>query len=167
MTQTAAFDSSLYLNDSKAHCLLAASGSVATIKLPPVIQALSFYSTRLSIRIILTSSAARFLAGQSSEQPSLDELSRMPNVDGIYLDADEWAIPWTRGAKILHIELRRWADLLVIAPLSANTLAKMAAGFCGNLLMSTIRAWDASGILDPPRNGIPMSGKKKILVAQL
>jgi phosphopantothenoylcysteine decarboxylase len=165
MTQPTAFDSSLHLHDSKAHLLLAASGSVATIKIPSIIEALSSYSSKLSIRLILTSSAANFLAGQSSEQPSLDAISRMLGVDGIYLDEDEWAIPWTRGAKILHIELRRWADLLVIAPLSANTLAKMAAGFCDNLLMSTVRAWDASGILDPPRDDLPISDKKKILVA--
>ena len=35
---------------------------------------------------------------------------------------------------MLHIELRRWADCLVIAPLSANTLAKCAQGLCDNLL---------------------------------
>lgn len=88
----------------------------------------------------------------------------MPNVDGIYVDADEWAVPWTRGAKILHIELRRWADIMVIAPLSANTLAKMAAGLSDNLLMSTVRAWDATGLLDPPRSTY-VDPNKKILVA--
>jgi phosphopantothenoylcysteine decarboxylase len=156
------FDSSVYVNDGKAHLLLAASGSVATIKIPSIIQALSSHPS-LSIRIVLTSSATQFLRGQSAEQPSLEEISRMPNVDGIYLDEDEWSNPWIRNAKILHIELRRWADLLVIAPLSANTLAKMASGFCDNLLMSTVRAWDVSGLLDPPREG--MNGEKKILVA--
>jgi phosphopantothenoylcysteine decarboxylase len=39
----------------------------------------------------------------------------------------------------------------------------MAGGFCDNLLMSTVRAWDVSGLLDPPREG--MTAKKKILVA--
>ncbi len=39
---------------------------------------------------------------------------------------------------MLHIELRRWADILVIAPLDANTLAKMAGGLCDNLLVSCI-----------------------------
>lgn len=37
---------------------------------------------------------------------------------------------------VLHIELRRWADLLVIAPLDANTLGKIANGICDNLLVS-------------------------------
>ena len=43
---------------------------------------------------------------------------------------------------VLHIELRKWADVLVIAPLSANTLAKMTYGLCDNLLTSIYRAWD-------------------------
>ncbi|KAF2663963.1 flavo protein [Microthyrium microscopicum] len=141
------FDSSLYTSDNKHHLLLAATGSVATIKIPNIITALSAH-TNLSIRLIMTSSAAHFLGGQSAEQPSLESIAKMPNVDGIYFDADEYAIPWTRGAKILHIELRRWADLLVIAPLSANSLGKMAGGLCDNLLLSTVRAWDVSGMLD-------------------
>ena len=40
-----------------------------------------------------------------------------------------------RGDPVLHIELRRWADLLLIAPLDANTLAKIAGGLCDNLLV--------------------------------
>lgn len=43
---------------------------------------------------------------------------------------------------MIHIELRRWADMLVIAPLSANTLAKIAGGLCDNLLTCVVRAWD-------------------------
>ena len=42
----------------------------------------------------------------------------------------------------MHIELRRWADALVLAPLSANTLAKAAGGLCDNLLTCIVRAWD-------------------------
>lgn len=45
---------------------------------------------------------------------------------------------WTqRSDPVLHIELRRWADLLVIAPLDANTLGKIANGICDNLLVRT------------------------------
>jgi phosphopantothenoylcysteine decarboxylase len=45
------------------------------------------------------------------------------------------------GDEVLHIELRRWADLMVVAPLSANTLAKLANGLCDNLLTCIVRAW--------------------------
>ena len=93
------------LNDGKHHLLLAASGSVATIKLPLIVSSFAKYPN-LSIRIVLTSSAAHFLAGQSEEQPALSSLESLPNVEGIHRDEDEWAEPWTRGAKILHIALR-------------------------------------------------------------
>ncbi|KAF2967741.1 hypothetical protein GQX73_g5807 [Xylaria multiplex] len=135
------------LNDGKAHLLLACSGSVATIKLPNIIQAFSKYpSSQLSIRVVLTPSATQFLAGQSKEQPTVSALSSLPNVDAV--DADEWKAPWVRGGGILHIELRRWADLLVIAPLSANTLAKITGGFADSLLTSVVRAWDPWGEQD-------------------
>jgi phosphopantothenoylcysteine decarboxylase len=54
---------------------------------------------------------------------------------------------------VLHIELRRLASALLIAPLSANTLAKIANGMCDNLLTSVVRCWDLK------------SGKKPFIVA--
>ena len=50
------------------------------------------------------------------------------------MDEDEWK--WaTRDDPVLHIELRKWADMMVVAPLSANTLAKISNGLCDNLLV--------------------------------
>ena len=58
-------------------------------------------------------------------------------------DRDEWpGERYRRGDDVLHIELRRWADLLIVAPLDANTLAKFALGLCDNLLTCLYRAWD-------------------------
>ena len=155
------FAAAEYANDGKTHLLLAASGSVATIKLPLILQALSHHDN-LSIRLVLTRSAQSFLAGQSDEQPPFQTLKEIKNVDGIHTDEDEWRQPWVRGAAILHIELRRWSDLLVVAPLSADTLAKMANGFADNLLLSVIRAWDTTGEIDGSRGGSP---RKPIMVA--
>ncbi|XP_014998224.3 phosphopantothenoylcysteine decarboxylase isoform X2 [Macaca mulatta] len=50
----------------------------------------------------------------------------------------------SRSDPVLHIDLRRWADLLLVAPLDANTLGKVASGICDNLLTCIIRAWDRS-----------------------
>ncbi|KAK5095622.1 hypothetical protein LTS08_008015 [Lithohypha guttulata] len=147
------FDSAAHLNDGKVHILLAASGSVATIKLPLIAQALARYEN-VSIRIIMTENARNFLQGQAEEQPHLDSLVKVPGIDGIYFDPDEWSKPWVRGDKILHIELRRWAHLLLIAPLSANTMAKMANGMSDNLLLSVIRAWDTTGMIDMQKKHI-------------
>jgi phosphopantothenoylcysteine decarboxylase len=41
-------------------------------------------------------------------------------------------------------QLRKWADVMLIAPLSANTLAKVSHGLCDNLLTCIVRAWDFS-----------------------
>ncbi|XP_076027656.1 phosphopantothenoylcysteine decarboxylase isoform X2 [Genypterus blacodes] len=62
----------------------------------------------------------------------------------IYSDRDEWETWTKRSDPVLHIELRRWADLLLIAPLDANTLGKIASGICDNLLTCVVRAWDMS-----------------------
>lgn len=47
-----------------------------------------------------------------------------------------------RDDAVLHIELRRWADVLAVAPLDANTLAKLANGLADNCLTCVWRAWD-------------------------
>lgn len=127
------------------------SGSVATIKLPLIIKALQHHKN-LSIRVVLTRSAAVFLNGKADEQPTIASLASLPLVEAVYQDEDERGESWTRGAGILHINLRKWADILVIAPLSANTLAKVVNGMCDNLLTDLIRAWDTTGLVD---------GKKK------
>ncbi|KAI4259382.1 MAG: hypothetical protein LQ352_000791 [Teloschistes flavicans] len=157
--QSTTFLASDHTTDGKKHLLLGASGSVATIKLPKIAEAFA-QRQDLSIRIVLTKAAKNFLAGQSHEQPSLDYLRTLPNVDGVFLDDDEWAEAWTRGSAILHIELRRWADLLVIAPLSANSLAKVTAGISDNLLLSIIRAWDTTGVAENSSKVV-----KRIIVA--
>lgn len=150
------FDAARFAADGKHHILLAASGSVATIKLPLIAQALAGHEA-VSVRILVTHSAQAFLQGQAVEQPALSELANIDGVDGIYHDEDEWSKPWVRGDKILHIELRRWAHLLLIAPLSANTLAKMANGISDNLLTSVIRAWDTTGMIDMRKKYIMMA----------
>ena len=151
------FVASEHAGDNRKRLLLASSGSVATIKLPNILKELSRYND-LSIRLILTKAAENFLAGQSAEQPLLESLYGFKNVDGIYRDEDEWSKPWVRGGGILHIELRRWADILVIAPLSANSMAKMTAGIADNLLLSVVRAWDTTGEIEGSR-------KKRIVLA--
>lgn len=158
-------------DDDKIHVLLCASGSVATIKIPNILNALAKHKN-VTIRLIFTTAARNFLQGQSEEQPSIEEIEALPNVDGVYFDEDEWREPWKRGNKILHIELRRWADIMVIAPLSANELAKITQGWSDNLILSVARAWDTTGLIDPVRDipgvqwprqdGVP---KKRILVA--
>ncbi|EES02299.1 hypothetical protein BDA96_03G033100 [Sorghum bicolor] len=110
--------------------LLAASGSVAAIKFEALCRSVAEWA---DVRAVATASALHFI----------DEAS-FPDGVPLYTDDDEWS-RWRRvGDEVLHIELRRWADALVIAPLSANTLAKVAGGLCDNLLTCVVRAWDYS-----------------------
>lgn len=114
-------------HDSKAprrfNVLLGVSGSVAAIKTQELSQKLAVIA---NLRVVATKTAMHFV-----------------EVDGVTIteDEDEWHA-WELGSPVEHIELRRWADLFVIAPLSANTLAKMAQGLCDNLLTCIVRAWD-------------------------
>lgn len=112
--------------------LLGVSGSVAAVKVPQLVKELKDRIPQLEVKIVLTQSAVSFLNG-------LD----LSGVE-IFDDQDEWA-SWKKiGDPVLHIQLRTWADLLLLAPLSANTMAKLAAGQCDNLLTSIVRAWDTS-----------------------
>ncbi|KAJ5483630.1 hypothetical protein N7530_002876 [Penicillium desertorum] len=132
-----------YTNDKKTHVLLAA----ATINLRNMAEALC-RNKNISVRILVTEPAGKFLAGQSLERPVLGTLLQIDGVDAIYQDEDEWSPSWTRGGPVLHIELRKWAHILLVAPMSANTMAKIANGIADNLLLSVIRAWDTTGAVD-------------------
>ena len=61
--------------------------------------------------------------------------------DEVYDDSTEWD-DYASKKEVTHIELVKWADVFIIAPCSANTLAKIANGICDNLLTCVARAWD-------------------------
>lgn len=78
---------------------------------------------------------------KQTDDNDCDVKSLYPDLNFV-LDHDEWAAWNGRGDPVLHIHLRDWAQVMVIAPLDANTMAKIAQGLCDNLLTSTVRAWD-------------------------
>ncbi|NXX79040.1 COAC decarboxylase, partial [Urocolius indicus] len=114
----------------KHHVLVGVTGSVAALKLPLLVAEL-LKITRVEVQVVTTERAKHFCNPQ--EIPVT-----------LYSDEDEWQMWKGRSDPVLHIELRRWADLMVVAPLDANTLAKLANGICDNLLTCVIRAWDLS-----------------------
>lgn len=69
----------------------------------------------LQIRVVTTKYAEHFF-----------EKSDIQKEVKIFTDSDEWAAWSKRGDPVLHVELSKWADVFVIAPLDANTLAKIA-----------------------------------------
>ena len=133
--------------------LLGATGSVAAIRIPALYRALR--ERGMEVKIVVTRSATHFF-----DPASIDPLPTSPpsrNPERVVLDEDEWPLSgqrYERGDAVLHIELRRWADLFLIAPLDANTLAKLANGLSDNCLTCVWRAWDPSRpvVLAPAMN---------------
>ncbi|XP_045602648.1 phosphopantothenoylcysteine decarboxylase [Procambarus clarkii] len=83
---------------------------------------------------------------ESSKQTINDDgtlKSLYPDLNFV-LDYDEWAVWNGRGDPVLHVQLREWAQVMLIAPLDANTMAKIAQGLCDNLLTCIVRAWDTA-----------------------
>jgi len=118
-----------------AKILLGVTGSVAAMKTPELVRALC--QVGQEVRVIATRTALYFF-DRSDLPPGL-----------LFTDDDEWPRlgtdqAWQRTDPVLHIDMRRWADLLLIAPLDANTLAKMAMGISDNCLTCVWRAWDLS-----------------------
>ena len=102
--------------------LLGISASIAAYKAADLVRL--FKKEGASVRVIQTVASLDFIASLTlatlSENPVLTKM-----VDP---DSGEWSN---------HVELGLWADLLVIAPLTANTMAKMKSGECDNLLLAT------------------------------
>lgn len=86
--------------------------------------------------MVLTGPAEHFWARSQAYAPAAWEAFQALSAQILVLrDADEWAAWDTLGDAVVHIELREWADALVLAPLSANSLAKLAQGLCDNLMV--------------------------------
>lgn len=124
-------DHSFVRQGGKFHLLIGITGSVASIKLSELITELRKNSPeeKLVIRIVATDAARTFIDESAFDVP-------------VYNDMDEWNMWKKRGDPVLHIELRKWSDAMLIAPLDANSMAKIANGICDNVLLSIVRAWD-------------------------
>ncbi len=99
--------------------LLGVSGSIAAYKATFLVRLL--IKEGAQVKVIMTNAAKDFVTPLS-----LSTLSKNDVLSDIAKD-DSWAN---------HVALGRWADVMLIAPLSCNTLAKMATGLCDNLLMA-------------------------------
>ncbi|CAO3700059.1 hypothetical protein CU097_015460 [Rhizopus azygosporus] len=108
--------------------LIGATGSVATIKVPLIVNLLKQYP-HVNVKVVFTEAAYFFVKDVEIDCE-------------VYTDKDEWG-SWKKiSDPILHIQLRDWADIMVIAPLDANTMGKIANGLCDNLLTCILRAWN-------------------------
>ncbi|MGC9504164.1 bifunctional phosphopantothenoylcysteine decarboxylase/phosphopantothenate--cysteine ligase CoaBC [Baaleninema sp.] len=118
--------------------LIGLTGGIAAYKVCEAISRLA--KDGAEVRAVLTSGAEAFVTPLT-----VATLCRHP----AYTDADFWES--LRG-RPLHIELGEWSDLIVIAPMTANTLAKLANGLADNLLTNTILASTCPVLVAPAMN---------------
>jgi len=113
--------------------LFGCSSAIEGFQLAKLIDSLHEYSNSSAcIKVILTKRARHYC--------NEEEVRKRAEV---FVDEDEWQ--WQkRGDPVLHIELAKWADVFLLSPIDGSSIAKVAEGFCDNLLMSAVRAWDKS-----------------------
>lgn len=108
-----------YLKNKKI--VLGVCGSIAAYKSAALTRLL--IKAGAEVQVIMTSSASDFIAPLT-----FSVLSKKKVYTGVSDDSQSWNN---------HVELGLWADAVVIAPASANTIAKMATGICDNMLLAT------------------------------
>jgi phosphopantothenoylcysteine decarboxylase len=149
-----------------ANVLLGVTGSVAAVRVPALYGRLKERGHQ--VKIVATTAALYFFDPASIEPADPAKPTRNPEV--VVLDEDEWpgraaGGRYRVGDPVTHIELRRWADLFALAPLDANTLAKLANGLADNCLTCVWRAWDPARpvVLAPAMNTLmwehPLTGR--------
>ncbi|HEY9178732.1 MAG TPA: bifunctional phosphopantothenoylcysteine decarboxylase/phosphopantothenate--cysteine ligase CoaBC [Flavipsychrobacter sp.] len=97
--------------------IVAVTGSIAAYKTPELVRQL--IKAGAEVRVLMTEAAGSFVSPLT-----LETVSRHPVYSSVS-DGSQWNN---------HVEMGRWADVMLIAPCSANTLAKLANGLCDNLV---------------------------------
>lgn len=101
--------------------LIAVSGGIAAYKIHFLIR--DFVKKGAEVQVIMTPDAEHFVT-----KLSISTLSKKPVYTEFYGDNGTWNS---------HVEMALWADVMIVAPCTANTLAKMVHGMCDNLVIAT------------------------------
>jgi len=117
--------------------VLGVSGGIAAYKTPDLVRRLQ--DAGADVRVILTPNAARFVSPLS-----------LATVSGHGVILEQWGDPDKGGVD--HIDLARWAELLLIAPATANLIAKLAVGIADDALSTYAVAHRAGIVIAPAMN---------------
>ncbi|XP_074651027.1 phosphopantothenoylcysteine decarboxylase-like [Tubulanus polymorphus] len=118
----------------KYRVLVCCTGSVAAVNIPDIVnELLKLPVEQIEVKVAPTEKSLKFFDPNSLPVK-------------VVFDEDEWTANWRDRSilykePVLHIELRKWADIILIAPLNANTLAKIANGISDNLLTCVLRVY--------------------------
>ncbi|MBL7933379.1 MAG: bifunctional phosphopantothenoylcysteine decarboxylase/phosphopantothenate--cysteine ligase CoaBC [Bacteroidia bacterium] len=113
--------------------VLGVTGGIAAYKCATLVRLL--VKQGADVRVILTKAATDFITPQTLSVLSKNE---------VLLDFFDKDFNWNN-----HVHLAEWADVLLIAPLTANTLSKMANGACDNILLATYLSAKSKTIVAP------------------
>jgi phosphopantothenoylcysteine decarboxylase/phosphopantothenate--cysteine ligase len=123
----------------KQNILLGVTGSIAAYKAPELVRRLR--DRGASVQVVMTEAASRFITSTS-----LQAVSANPVRTDLWDEDAE--------AAMSHIELARWADLVLIAPASAEIMSKLAAGAASDLLTTVCLATEAPVVIAPAMNRV-------------
>lgn len=121
--------------------LIGISGGISAYKICDLVR--MFVKSGAEVKVIMTPSAVRFVS-----PVTLSALSRNEVIINMFPSEDEGNAERVE-VKTLHVNLGLWADVFLIAPATANTIAKTASGICDNFLLSSILASRAPVIMAP------------------
>ncbi len=119
------------------HILLAVSAGIAAYKAPLIVRTLRAVGAQ--VQVVLSANAHHFVT-----PTTLQAVTGSPVRQDMWDEAAEAAMG--------HIELARWADIVLVAPATANTLAKLAHGMADDLLSTTCLATQAPIVVAPAMN---------------
>jgi phosphopantothenoylcysteine decarboxylase/phosphopantothenate--cysteine ligase len=124
---------------SGLRCLLGVSGGIAAYKSADLVRRLR--DAGAEVQVVLTDNATRFVSAQTFQA-----------VSGRAVRSSLW--DEQAEAAMGHIELARWAELILIAPASANLIARLAHGHADDLLSTLCLASEARLVLAPAMNRV-------------
>jgi phosphopantothenoylcysteine decarboxylase len=142
--------------------LIGMTGSVATTIAPKIVKAIEEVKGAEKVAVVMTEKAQMFMHSMELErlakvkvytEPAewtwFDPTPKDPNeaMDSIYKSG---RCQWKKGDPVLHIELAKEYNVLLISPVTANTIAKMANGIVDNLLLSVYAAWRNGPVIIAP-----------------
>jgi len=116
--------------------LLGVCGSISIYKSLELIRL--YVKSGAEVRVVMTESAKKFITPLTFETISMNKV--------LHADSESW------DSDLNHIKIGTWADLFVIAPASANTIAKLSSGIADNLLLQTALAYPREKLLCPSAN---------------
>ncbi|WP_417334430.1 bifunctional phosphopantothenoylcysteine decarboxylase/phosphopantothenate--cysteine ligase CoaBC [Halarcobacter sp.] len=118
--------------------LLCITGSIAVYKALELVRL--YVKSGANVKVLMTEASQRFVTKLSFEAISQNRV------------LDESSESWEKNQDYNHIDIGKWADILVIAPCSANTINKLANGIADNLLTQTVLAYKGKKIIAPAAN---------------